>query len=77
MQTLAEWIGYIVIIVGLLVVLLFFVMKILVYIPTPRKWLYKKLDNLAKNEPEIFLKMMIYFNRKYNIKHKLVDEEVL
>jgi hypothetical protein len=73
MQILAEWIGYIVIIIGLSVVALFFVMKISDYIPTPRKWLYKKLDKLAKNEPEIFLNMMIYFKRKYKLKHKEVS----
>ena len=69
MQILAELIGYIVIIIGFLLVGLFFIMKILDYIPTPRRWLYRKLEKLAKNEPEIFLNMMIYFKRKYNLKH--------
>lgn len=73
MQMIAEWIGYIVIATGLILIGLFFIIKILDYIPTPRRWLYKQLGKLAKKEPDVFLNMMIFFKRKYKLKHKTMN----
>jgi len=73
MDLIATYTGYFVFILGLLIVGLLFIMKIIDYIPTPRKWLYKNIAKLAKNEPKVFLKMMIYFKRKYDLKHEKVS----
>ena len=70
MENVALCIGYGVIILGFIMIGLLFVMKILDYIPTPRKWIYKQMGRLARNEPDVFLNMMIYFKRKYNLKDK-------
>lgn len=73
MAALAEYIGYTVIIIGLLLVGLFMIMKIMDYIPTPRKWLYKKISQLAQKEPDVFLNMIIFLKRKYKLKYKSKD----
>lgn len=70
METIALYMGYLVITIACLVFSLLMIMKISDYTPTPRRWLYKKMGQLAKKEPDTFLNMMIFFKRKYNLKHK-------
>ncbi|MDX9744846.1 MAG: hypothetical protein RBT59_13575 [Arcobacteraceae bacterium] len=72
MENIATYLGYTVMILGFVLVIFLLIMKIWEYMPTPRKMLYRKLDRLAKKEPEIFLNFLLFIKRKYSLKHKVM-----
>ncbi|MDD5373266.1 MAG: hypothetical protein PHO62_07580 [Sulfurimonas sp.] len=73
MESIATYLGYIVMILGFVLVIFLLIMKIWEYMSTPRKMLYRKLDRLAKTEPEVFLNFSLFIKRKYHLRHKSLN----
>jgi len=64
------YIGYIIIILLMVLAILYLSSLIIKY---PRKIFYRHLSKMAKDEPQTFMRFMIYIKRKYNLKYEKVS----